>query len=147
MNLFLSLNATYAAIGIRIPITIRRICIGARANPSGINRGKNAHSTISGMPINTHHLPLPEYSIMQKELTPASTSSATKLEQVSVRINSRIAIPAINISHPERPSRYSINMNPTYTKADPVSLCMIMMPIGTNIISAVIKKSFMRLIL
>ena len=50
------------------------------------------------------------------------TSIATKGEAVKVRINERIAIPARNISHPESPSLYSINMNPTYTRADPVSL-------------------------
>ena len=84
--------------------------------------GTNAMSTMSGTPMMNHHFNLPEYRHMQKEPTPAITRTATKGEAVSVRMNRRMAIPTMNRSHPESPSLYSMNMNPTYTRADPVSL-------------------------
>ena len=70
----------------------------------------------------SHHLNLPEYRQMHRDDTPASTRTAVKGDAVRVRMNRSMAIPTMNISHPERPSLYSMKMNPTYTRADPVSL-------------------------
>ena len=75
--------------------------------------GTKAMRVMSGTPMISHHLILPEYRHMHREPTPAITRIATKGEAVRVRMNSRIAIPAMNISHPDRPSLYSMNMNPT----------------------------------
>ena len=66
---------------------------------------------------------------------------ATKGDAVNVRMNISIAIPAMKISHPDNPSLYNMKMNPTYTRADPVSLCSTMMPIGSRMIRAVRRKS------
>ena len=72
-----------------------------------------AISTMTGTPTMNHHLILPEYRHMHKEPTPAMTRIATKGEAVSVRMKSRIAMPMMKMNHPDRPSRYSMNMNPT----------------------------------
>ena len=52
----------------------------------------------------SHHLKRPEYRQMHRDVIPASTRAATKGEAVSVRMNRSMAIPAMNISHPESPS-------------------------------------------
>ncbi len=84
---------------------------------------------------------------MHRDATDAITRIAVYGEAVSVRMNNSIAIPTMNISHPDRPSLYSMKMNPTYTSAEPVSLWSTMMAIGTRIIRAVITKSRNLLIL
>ena len=64
------------------------------------------------------------------------------MDVVSVRINSRIMTPRKNRNHPERPSLYSTNMNPRYTRADPVSFSATIMSIGTAMTAATSSKSF-----
>ena len=78
---------------------------------------------------------------MHRDATDITTRIATYGDAVRVRINESMAIPTRNMSHPESPSLYSIKMKPTYTRADPVSLCRTMIIIGRRIINAVIMKS------
>ena len=84
--------------------------------------GTNPIRMIRGTPMMNHHFPFPMYRHMHNETMLASTRIATKGENFNVKMNSTIAIPTMNISHPESPSLYSMKMNPTYTSADPVSL-------------------------
>ena len=55
-------------------------------------------------------------------------------------MNTRIATPIRVISHPERPSRYRTNMNPTYTSAEPVSLSPRITSIGRAMTAATVRK-------
>ena len=125
-NIFLCLNALYAPTGRRHPNTARRIYRGlillnmetfsttvstapsttSSGVPARLPRmlGTNAIRTIAGTPISSHHLNLPEYRHMHIEPTPAITRMAVNGDAVRVRMNSRIAIPTIKMSHPDRPS-------------------------------------------
>ena len=72
---------------------------------SSISEGRNAKKTIAGTTRMSHHLNRPEYRNMHNVATPTRTSRATYGEAVRVRMNSRMAIPIMNISQPESPSR------------------------------------------
>ena len=66
--------------------------------------GRKAKRTISGTHMISHHLNLPEYRQMHNEATETNTRQAVNGDAVRVRMNSRIAIPMMKISHPESPS-------------------------------------------
>ena len=104
-NLFISLKATNPATGRASPSTPSRTIIGSTSEKEARIRGMNAISTISGIPMISHHFNLPEYRLMQSDPTAAITRTATYGEAVRVRMKSSMAIPAMNISHPESPSR------------------------------------------
>ena len=87
-----------------------------------IIEGTNAMSMMSGTHAMSQTLNLPEYRHMHREATAKMTRMATKGDAVRVRMKDNMAMPTRNMSQPVRPSLYSMNMNPTYTRADPVSL-------------------------
>ena len=56
-------------------------------------------------------------------------------------------IPSKKIVHPDSPSLYRTKINPTYTSAEPVSLCAMIISIGTRITAATEAKFLNLLIL
>ena len=59
---------------------------------------------------------------------------------MSVTTNRAITRPMSPSHHPDSPSLYSTKMNPTYTRADPVSLSATMISMGSAITAAAIMK-------
>ena len=80
---------------------------------------------------------------LHRETTAASTRTDVYDDEVSVRMNSSMAIPIMNSSQPDSPSLYSMNTKPTYTRADPVSLWATIIAIGTRMTAAVTRKCLM----
>ena len=87
------------------------------AMPSGLNlpriHGRRHISRNSPAPTQSMALNLPDSIRLQRRMIPASTSSDTYGDTVSVSMKSSAAAPMQNIHQPENPSRYITNMKPT----------------------------------
>ena len=86
------------------PSSTQRGFTAARNGTYPIRRGKKPNRTSAGTQMMSHHLNLPEYRQIHNDATPISVITATYVEMEMVRMNERIAIPTMNISHPDTPS-------------------------------------------